>query len=260
MWGSTREMPEYPVFKLLLLFLFSCGISSLAWARGFSAWRALAVVVAGFLVLDFLSSYLLLNADRWQIGGPATWAWIGGIAAYYRVRTPNPPPTSKPTVRRRAVVWLGFSVAAGLSALLVVLQMYGPVKGLYWRSFRTPTILRAAFIEEFDPKSARADSQRKRLWEIWKLAKGSYGLRMTFSSIEGQAIGQCIAIEEGTLSYVYDATRDSYGPRRFLVGHPVELVLGAPAHSEVSVMDEMWPDSKRTYLKVKFRSGRTFFF
>src|SRR5262249_52845321 len=186
--------------------VFVAGIFLASACRRFSGLRAVALGVGGFVVLDILSDRLGLEVDRWEIGGPATWAWLGGIAAFYRFRGESPVIEPKHGIWRSALGWTGFSLAAGLAVLIVTAQGYGPIKGLYWRTFRTPAILRAAFVEELNPKSSHAQAQRERFFEIWRSRKGSYGLRMTFSSLEGQTIGQCIATKDGSLFYVYDTT------------------------------------------------------
>ena len=115
-----------------------------------------------------------------------------------------------------------------VSAVLYLgLRLYGPVKGAYWRAFRTPDLVRDSAVEQLSP--VHADAQRTRLFDVWQSGRGKYGLRQTTLSIEGTPIGLILVTEDGRATLVFDYTRDAYGPRRFVV-QPVEaLEVGSAA-------------------------------
>jgi hypothetical protein len=115
-------------------------------------------------------------------------------------------------------------IGVALAAALVVhvgVRVYGPVKGAYWRAFRTPPILCEQGVE--DLVSGRAGEQRKRVVEVWRSGQGTYGLRQTVLSAEGTPIGLALVTEQGKATLVLDYTGDAYGPRRFIV-QPVQAM------------------------------------
>ena len=111
----------------------------------------------------------------------------------------------------------------------VGLWLYGPLKGAYWRAFRTPALMHDRHVE--DLVAARAAEQRKRLLEVWRTAQGSYGLRQTVSSVEGTPIGFTLVADNGKATLILDYTRDAFGPRKFIVQpvRAIELVSLAPS-------------------------------
>jgi hypothetical protein len=126
----------------------------------------------------------------------------------------------------RSAKIIGVALAAGLVAYVGV-RGYGPVKGAYWRAFRTPSILREQGVE--DLVSSRAGEQKKRVVEAWRSGHGTYGLRQTVLSAEGTPIRLALVTEQGKATLVLDYTRDAYGPRRFIVQPVQALELASSA-------------------------------
>jgi hypothetical protein len=105
------------------------------------------------------------------------------------------------------------------------LRLYGPIKGAYWRAFRTPALIHDWRVE--DLVAARGTEQRTRLLEVWRTGQGTYGLRQTRSSVEGTPIGFTLVAERGKATLILDYTRDAYGPRKFIV-QPVQAIESVP--------------------------------
>jgi hypothetical protein len=154
----------------------------------------------------------------------------------------------------RAIVVL---LAASIVAYLGV-RLYGPVKGAYWRTFRTPALVRGQSVE--DLVGARADVQRRRLFEVWRSARGTYGLRQTVLSVEGTPIGLVLVVERGRATFVFDYTRDAYGTRQFII-EPVQAieVSASVAHGGVAAGGES-SGFGRTRLRCSFDSGKSTWF
>ncbi len=109
-----------------------------------------------------------------------------------------------------------FCVLFAVALILVLwIELYGPLKGAYWRTFRTPTVLHDSHIEEL--AVGRGVEQRNKLFEVWLRGQGTYGLRQTVSSVEGTPIGLTLVAADGKATLVLDYTRDTYGSRKFIV-------------------------------------------
>lgn len=104
-------------------------------------------------------------------------------------------------------------------------RLYGPLKGTYWRTFRTPELAHDFRIEKV--VATRAAEQRERLLEVWRTGRGTYGLRQTISSVEGTPIGFTLVAANGKATLIVDYTRDAYGPRKFIV-QPVRAIELVP--------------------------------
>lgn len=111
-------------------------------------------------------------------------------------------------------------------ALLARVYCYGPAKGWYYRTFRTPAVLHSPFIEKLDQRQAKAQVQRERLQEIFQGHTLSYGLHKTAYSAEGTPIEEYLIAQAGQLTIISDTTRDAYGIREFTIEHPTAIVLG----------------------------------
>ena len=117
------------------------------------------------------------------------------------------------------------AVVGVLAVAYLGVGLYGPLKGAYWRAFRTPALVHDAAVEALS--AAHADNQRNRLFNVWRSGRGKYGLRQTTPSVEGTPIGLVLVAEGGRSTLVFDYTRDAYGPRRFVV-QPVEALEVVP--------------------------------
>ena len=123
---------------------------------------------------------------------------------------------------------LALVLAAGLLAspylyIYANSHLYGPAKGLYWRTFRAPAILNAGFIEPIDPQ--REQEQLKKFCDVYESHQGSYGLRQLTASVEGSLVGKCLVTEDGRLTLVVDQTRDANSDREIIVAHPSSVTL-----------------------------------
>jgi hypothetical protein len=135
--------------------------------------------------------------------------------------------------RLKTTQWILAVVAlAVLSVVIVValdaylfsgVRLYGPVKGLFYRTFRAPAIVQAGFVEELNPEQPEA--QLEKFLSTYRSHQGSCGLRRTVVSVEGTPVSKCLVTESGTLTLVIDFTRDRNSTRDFVVVHPSSLWL-----------------------------------
>jgi len=133
------------------------------------------------------------------------------------------------------------------------LRLYGPLKGAYWRGFRTPALVLDSRVE--DLVAARASAQRERLLEVWRKGRGTYGLRRTVSSIEGTPIGLTLVADQGRATLVLDYTRDSYGNREFFVEsvQTIDLVLPNSPSGVETPGETQSPDKARLRCLIEGR-------
>ncbi|HZL44301.1 MAG TPA: hypothetical protein VFD66_13600 [Verrucomicrobiae bacterium] len=119
-----------------------------------------------------------------------------------------------------AVVLAGVALLVMLPSIYLFLddEVFGPSKGLFNRTFRTPAVVRAAFVEEIDPR--RAQAQVEKLMTLYRSRTGSYGLRRTVVAMEGGNVSKFVATENGKLTFIVDLTRFKEGSRGFAVAHP----------------------------------------
>ena len=152
--------------------------------------------------------------------------------------------------------WPFSIVTVVLFAFVARVYIYGPAKGLFYRTFRTPAVLLSTFVEDFDRQ--QAETQREKLLSVYQSRSGSYGLRKTVSSIEGTPIGQCLVVENGRLTIVIDLTRDAYGIREFVIQYPTNVILGPITAAEEPFSST--PSRGRTVLKCYLPSGGVSYF
>lgn len=118
--------------------------------------------------------------------------------------------------------------AAALTALDAYVfagaHVYGPAKGLFNRTFRSPSILRAGFVEDLN--ADRPEAQLEKFLSVYRSQQGSCGLRRTVPSVEGTPVGKCLVTENGKLTLVIDFTRDRNSTRNFVVLHPSAVSPG----------------------------------
>ncbi|HTI99780.1 MAG TPA: hypothetical protein VL527_12945 [Dongiaceae bacterium] len=155
----------------------------------------------------------------------------------------------------KALRWLYIPVAVVALSLVACIYCYGPTKGWFHRTFRTPAILHSAFIEDFDRQQAA--TQRQKLFSIYQAKSGSHGLRKVTSTIEGTPVGKFLIVEGGRVTVVSDYTRDAFGNREFVIQHPTNIVLAAVQSTEEAV--PFTPDQGSIVLKCYFDGGVVFF-
>ena len=131
----------------------------------------------------------------------------------------------------KAFRWL-FICAVLALAFVACAYSYGPAKGWFYRTFRTPTILHSTFIVDYDKQ--QATSQRQKLFEIYQAKSGSFGLHRVGGSIEGTPVGAYLIVESGHITLIHDFTRDAYGCRTFTTRYPTNIVLAPVSPSEAS--------------------------
>jgi len=157
--------------------------------------------------------------------------------------------------KNSAVVIIVEVITVLVLAVVARIYVYGPAKGLFCRTFWTPSILRASFVENLDQQQARI--QRERLLSIYQSHTGSYGLRKTVGSVEGNPIGYCLVVENGRLIIVTDYTRDSFGSRDFALSYPTNIILGPVQAAEGSV--PFTPAPGQIVLKCYLAKGTLYF-
>ena len=68
---------------------------------------------------------------------------------------------------------------------------------------------------KFGPQRAaelrRTNEQKRKFYATWKSGNGRYGLRRSYSTVEGDRIVEWWLVRNGVITLVHDATRDEYG-------------------------------------------------
>ena len=151
-----------------------------------------------------------------------------------------------PTALKRALI--GTLLAGSLG--LIGLYAYYPLKGIFNRLFRMPSVVDQPFVSELQETNGLG--QRKQFLEAWRAGR-NFGLHRRVSSVEGDPIHLWLITEEANLTLVTDFTRDTNSVRTITVGHPVAITLceergGDPFRAWFPRLDE-------TYLCLVFANG-----
>ncbi len=165
------------------------------------------------------------------------------------------------TSRQRHVRFVVIAVSAIVVlalALFVASRVYGPAKGMFFRTFYSPAVLRDPSVQALTATTGKA--QRDHFMQVYLSHKGAFGLSQRVSSVEGTPIGMTLLVRDGALTLVLDYTRDSFGIRKFRTVTPSYVDLGSVLEPQLHPLDDRFPKEGPLYLRCYLESGRVMYF
>jgi hypothetical protein len=126
---------------------------------------------------------------------------------------------------RKIIIGVVALAAIVLGVYFAELLLRGPVKGFIYRTFLVPELIRRGDYVDL----AYTDSpneERERFFMAYKQKQGFYGLKFRRATIEGTPLRIYIFTDNGYVTEIIDYTRDRYGPRKYLIKHPKDVLLG----------------------------------
>ena len=128
--------------------------------------------------------------------------------------------------KKKALLFISVTL---VGVLLVELcfqgSIKGPIKGLFYRTFLVPDIIRDHDFVRLN-STLYPNKSKQEFFSVYESKKGFYGLRRRAGTLEGYNITLYLITNNGHLAMILDYTRDPYGNRNFMLMHPSKVQLG----------------------------------
>jgi hypothetical protein len=119
----------------------------------------------------------------------------------------------------RKIVLVTASTLTVVVLTVASLFLAGPVKGLYYRTFKRPEITKSNFVDTLSSVPSLAAEQRKHFIAAWNDGS-NYGLHIIRRTIEGDPVGLWLITNKKQVSLIIDYTHDPWSYRKYYIEHP----------------------------------------